>query len=361
MAESGVADAAALDEVASIVERLAVLLAAGVAPAAAWTYLAEPVGQAQSGHYAESGEHAEPVEYAQPVMHAQPAEQAHPVVLSVVAGIRSGMGTVEAILHATSEGREPAQRAASPPVRRSRQRARGDSAAWSGLAAAWVVATEAGAPLARALREFSASLRALAQARRATATALAGPVATARLVVLLPVIGILFGMALGFDTIGTLFSTAPGIVCLVVGSALLWAARGWNRRLVHAAIPRDLTPGLELDLLAVAVSGGASIDKARASVASAFELSGCVPAHPDAHGADSVFELSRRAGIPAGALLRSEADRVRREASSAAERKAAHLAVTLMLPLGVCVLPAFMLLGVAPLMITVLSSTVTGL
>ena len=39
---------------------------------------------------------------------------------------------------------------------------------------------------------------------------------------------------------------------------------------------------------------------------------------------------------------------------------AAVLAVRLMIPLGVCVLPAFMALGVAPLLIAVISSTVAG-
>jgi tight adherence protein B len=32
-----------------------------------------------------------------------------------------------------------------------------------------------------------------------------------------------------------------------------------------------------------------------------------------------------------------------------------------MLPLGLCVLPAFMLVGVAPLLLSVLSSTVRGI
>jgi tight adherence protein B len=31
-----------------------------------------------------------------------------------------------------------------------------------------------------------------------------------------------------------------------------------------------------------------------------------------------------------------------------------------MLPLGICILPAFMLVGVAPLILSVLSSTVSG-
>ncbi len=321
-----------LDEVASIVEKLSVLLSAGVTPSAAWAYLAESRADSPAG----TNRH----------------------VLTVVKSIDGGAGAVEAILCAVENAKEQARNASS----RSRlKREDTHDTAWSGLAAAWIVATEAGAPLAHALKEFSLSLRALAQARRAAATALSGPVATAKLVVVLPVVGILFGVALGFDTIGTLVATAPGIVCLITGSALLWAARVWNRKLVRAATPADLTPGLLLDLLAVAVSGGASIDKARESVASAFERSGGEPSQLDAIEADDVFDLSQRAGVPAGALLRSEADRVRREASSEAERKAATLAVTLMLPLGVCVLPAFMLLGVAPLMISVLSSTVTGL
>lgn len=321
-------ESTALDEVASIVEKLAVLLSAGVAPSAAWKYLAESAAADQHS------------------------------VLAVAANIESGVELAEAILRAVDD--EPLQlhSAKLSPQRTRRQR---NDTAWRGLAAAWMVATEAGAPLAQALREFSSSLRALAQSARAATTALSGPAATAKLVMVLPVAGVLFGIALGFDTIGTLLGTTPGLVCLGAGCALLWTARWWNRRLVRAATPTDLTPGLVLDLLAVAVSGGASIEKARTTVAGAFERTGCaVDSHDDLE-ADAVFDLSQRAGVPAGTLLRSEADRVRREASSAAERKAETLAVTLMLPLGLCVLPAFMLLGVAPLMISVLSSTVTGL
>ena len=180
--------------------------------------------------------------------------------------------------------------------------------------------------------------------------------------VVLPIVGIFFGMALGFDTLGVLVTTMPGIVCLVSGSALLWVARRWNRRLVRAASSTNLTPGLSLDLLAIAVSGGASIDRARVAVSLALKRSGLSTdlADADLADADAVLGLSERAGVPAGTLLRSEADRHRRQARGAAERKAATLSVTLMLPLGLCVLPAFMLLGVAPLMITILSSTISG-
>jgi len=225
-----------------------------------------------------------------------------------------------------------------------------------GLAAAWRVATGAGAPLAPTLQQFAVGLRALGDAQREAEVALAGPVATARLVLLLPVVGILFGMVLGFNTLGTLFTTVPGLLCLLAGITLLVAARRWNRRLVAAAQPTEAFPGLEFELLAIAVSGGGSLDRARAAVEAAlaeFDL-------PSGSDADGVLALSARAGVPAAALLRAEADEARRDARAAAQKSAAVLGVRLMIPLGVCVLPAFMALGVAPLLIAVITSTVAG-
>jgi tight adherence protein B len=301
-----------LDPLASVVQRLGVLLAAGVAPASGWAYLAE------AAHGADAAR-----------------------VRAVASASAAGETIADAIASAADSSRATAT-------------------AWHGLAAAWHVATEAGAPLAPTLAELATSLRALAQNQRDVQTALAAPAATARMVMVLPVIGIVFGMALGFDVLGTLFGTPPGMICLAVGVALMIVARWWNRRLIASARPKRLTPGLGLDLMAIAVSGGASIPRARAAVAEARERCGLPDDGTDA-ALDEVLELSRRAGVPAAGLLRSEAAEERRVARSDGERKAATLAVALMLPLGLCILPAFMLLGVAPLLISVISSTVVSL
>jgi len=235
-----------------------------------------------------------------------------------------------------------------------------DAEAWLGLAAAWQVATQAGTPLSGCLHDLAASLRDLAQVQRDCEVALAAPRATARLVMVLPVIGLLFGSVMGFDTLHTLFATLPGLVCLVAGGLLMLAAASWNRALVRRAAPTELTPGLRLELMAIAMGGGGSMERARMIVQAAIERyrigaeagvgSGIDPI-------DGVLELSRRAGVPAVELLRSEAEQRRRDARSVAQGRAAALSVTLMLPLGVCVLPAFMLVGVVPLLISVLSST----
>ncbi len=295
----------ALSEVAAVTQRLAVLLGAGVAPASAWAHVAEGSSSTIPARVVAS--------------RAEPARLADELAAA-----------------AESLGRL-------------------DASAWRGLAAAWSVATDAGAPLAPSLRDYARSLRSLAQVQRDVDVALAAPVATARMVMVLPVIGVLFGMALGFNTLETLFTTPLGWGSLVVGVLLMVLAQRWNRRLVASAQPDDAAPGLECDLMAIAVSGGGALDRARVTVDDAVQRFG-LTARGDR--IDGVIELSRRAGVPAAELLRAEADDARRNARAEAQEKAARLSVGLMLPLGLCILPAFMVLGVFPLLITVISSTV---
>lgn len=300
-------DGPSLGSVATMVQRLAVLLAAGVTPAAAWGYL-----------------------------------DTTPVVARIAAESARGTPVATAIVTALPEVPERER-----PV-------------WRALAAAWWVAAEAGAPLAPSLRGFATSLRSLADAQREIAVALAAPIATARLVMVLPAVGVLFGFVLGFNTLEILFTTLPGACCLLLGSALLAVAFAWNRRLVSAATARDLAPGLRFELTAIAVSGGTSLERASDSVRRALTATDLPDDEAGETAVDSVLDLSRRAGVPAGDLLRSEAEEVRRAARAKAAADAAVLGVKLMLPLGVCILPAFMVLGVAPLLIAVITSTVSG-
>ena len=198
-----------------------------------------------------------------------------------------------------------------------------------------------------------------AQAQREIAVALAAPRATARLVLVLPLVGSLVGALLGFNTLGTLFATAVGWVCLGTGSGLMIAAWRWNRRLVARAQPRELTPGLGFDLLAIAVAGGGSLHRARGTVDTALRRFG-LDAAGDESGITATIDLSVRAGVPAVELLRSEARERRRNALAAVQAGAQALSVRLMIPLGVCVLPAFMVLSVVPLLMAVLAETPIG-
>jgi tight adherence protein B len=297
---------------ATVVHRVSVLLDAGVAPSAAWRHAVSGIDS--------------------PVAAA--------VAVGVAEGGAIGRELVELLI---------ASRALAPPEERE---------AWSALAAAWAVATESGAPLTPTLRRFAEVLRSLAQGRRNVEVALAGPTATSRIVLALPAIGLLFGMLLGFDALRILATTPAGWICLAVGGLLVVGGVGWNRRLIRAARSMDATPGLALELLAIAVSGGASLDRSRELVDRALTEAELPALGADA---DSVLEFSRAAGVPAAALLHAEAEDCRRVATAADERRAAELGTRLLLPLGVCILPAFIALGVAPIVVSIVSSTAAAI
>jgi len=297
-----------LPDVASTTQRLAVLLHAGLTPASAWQHVAR--GRAESD-----------------------------IAVAVAAESGEPGGAPERIFRASAE---------LPALERQ---------AWNSLAAAWFVAGLVGAPLAGALRTHARALRMLVQSQREVTTALAAPVSTARMVLTLPAVGLVFGALLGFDTLGVLVTTPIGWGCFAVGGGLIMVAVRWNRRLVRSATPSRAAPGLECELMAIAVAGGGSLVQARAVVSEALQRFS-LPS--DGDHLDEVLRLSREAGVPAAELLRAEAHELRLCADADARAAASALSVRLMLPLGLCVLPAFMVLGVLPLMVAVISSTVEG-
>lgn len=286
-------------EAATRVHRFAVLLEAGLAPARAW----EHVGAAADAD----------VDSDSPggaTAHARPAASVHPADLAETLASRRG--------------------------------------AWHEVAVAWRVASTVGAPLAPSLRSIAEALRDAEQAREDVAVALAEPASTARLIGWLPLLAVVLVAAFGFDVAGAIATPAGG-ACVVSGAALMIASRRWTRRLVRLAQPAPGIAGWECDLVGIALSGGVSIDRAIAVV----ERAGCATAR-DATA--DVLALSRASGAPAVELLRADAREQRRAARTRGRLLAARLSSRLLLPLGVCTLPAFLLLGVAPMMLAVLAA-----
>lgn len=226
-----------------------------------------------------------------------------------------------------------------------------EGGAWIDLAAAWEIATTVGAPLAEVLRMIAEALRDAASAADDVRIALAEPAGTARLLLWMPLAGLLLGFALGFDTIGVVFGNVLGAACVIVGLLLVAAARLWTASLLRRAAPAPGTPGMRAELVAVALSGGASIDRALLLVSQSS------PSGSSEERVSAVLDLSRAAGVPAVELLRASAAHDRHAARVQGRLRAAKLSTRLLIPLGVCTLPAFLLLGVAPLLLSVLEST----
>lgn len=99
------------------------------------------------------------------------------------------------------------------------------------VAACWCVAQDRGAGLSFALDRIVESERSGERVRHELAAHLAAPRATARLLSILPIIGILLGIGFGADPIGWLLGTPPGLMCLVLGVSLTLAGIAWTSRI----------------------------------------------------------------------------------------------------------------------------------
>jgi tight adherence protein B len=230
--------------------------------------------------------------------------------------------------------------------------------AWRSAGVLVALAAETGAPLAAALATASGAARRTAELHRVVTTSMAGPVASARLVLLLPPATALLGWAFGFDVPAVLLS-GPGAGLLALGALLLGGAAAWSRRLIRAARRTSWTVGLDLELVGVAVRAGLPVGAAWRLASDAAADAGLALDPPDA--LDSVLDFATRAGLPLVALLTAEADRLRRVAVADAAVRAEALAVRLLLPLGLLVLPAFLVLGALPVGLAILFSTAVPL
>lgn len=104
-----------------------------------------------------------------------------------------------------------------------------------GLAACWEVCSATGAGLAAAVEQLATAGRAEAERRRAVEAELAGPRATAGLLAVLPLGGLLLAAGLGADPVHQLLHTPLGAVCAVLGVGLDLLGLAWTARLVRRA------------------------------------------------------------------------------------------------------------------------------
>ena len=113
------------------------------------------------------------------------------------------------------------------------------SAVLAQLSACWQVAADSGAGLAASVARLARSARAAEDVRVALEGQLAAPRATARLLGLLPALGIGFGIMLGADPLAWLTTTSAGRLCLVAGVTLTVVGLWWTGR-IAAAVERLL-------------------------------------------------------------------------------------------------------------------------
>ncbi|MEV0949726.1 type II secretion system F family protein [Promicromonospora sp. NPDC050249] len=242
------------------------------------------------------------------------------------------------------------------------------------VVAATRLALDVGAPLGRVLEQVAGTLVAEAESRAEREAALAGPRTTGRLLMWLPIVGGLLGWALGADPVGTATDGGIGSLAVGAGLVLLVAGRVWSDRLVAAACGPD-RPGVDvqvvLELVAAALQSGAGVPRAlKATGAAVGGANGVVltrAGHALVLGAawerawtgvsgelDPMVRALRGAwldGAAPGEALRAAGEEIRHERRADARTAAARLGVRLVLPLGTCYLPAFVLVGLVPVLL----------
>ncbi|GAA1848081.1 type II secretion system F family protein [Myceligenerans crystallogenes] len=243
------------------------------------------------------------------------------------------------------------------------------------VVAATRLALDVGAPLGRVLESVADALVRDAEAAAERDAVIAGPRTTARVIVWLPLAGAGLGWLLGVDTLRVVTSGGVGTVAVVLGSGLLVAGWAWTSRLIASA--RDRPRGDEvdvqvlLDLLAAALGAGSGVPRALGAVGQAAggQVGAVLRRAGDAlvlgarwdqawAGAPDalrpVTEALRGAwvdGAGPGEALRAAGQEARRQRSADARTAAGRLGVRLVLPLGCCYLPAFVLVGLVPVLL----------
>ena len=104
------------------------------------------------------------------------------------------------------------------------------------VAACWAVAGDSGAGLASALQRLGAALQAAERVRAEVVAQLAGARASARLLAVLPVFGLLLGQAVGAQPTHFLLHTPEGAVCAVLTVGLDVLGLVWTDR-IAARVP----------------------------------------------------------------------------------------------------------------------------
>lgn len=249
----------------------------------------------------------------------------------------------------------------------------------------------AGAPLATSMERAAEHAEERIDALLGRQSALAAPRATGKILSWLPLLGLGLGVLMGSDPVGVLTGSVLGVLTGLLGLGLAFAGRRWTAALVHRAeVESAASNGAEqtsnmppvdtalvLELLAAQLRAGLAPLAALGTLAEALNSR---PLHTvcqrlqmgsgwgsawSGSAAGTFGELrdalapAYTGGAPSTALLLSLADAYRLSERRAAERAAGKLSVALVVPLGLCSLPAFICLGIVPILISLLP-TLTG-
>jgi tight adherence protein B len=222
----------------------------------------------------------------------------------------------------------------------------------------WSLAQQLGGPVVLALNRIIEVFERNDKNAKEVELAFAGPQSTSKLVMGLPAVALVLAQLTGMNPFGAIVGSLLGLLSVCLGAGLLVTGHYWTKRLLAKALPQELDPGSYLDCVLIGLQAGLPLDSARETAAQSFKrLFSEDVSERDVAALDEAAELSRTTGAALTQIILSSADRLREDLRFQISNRIARLSVKLMIPLGVAVLPAFILLSIVPIAISLLSNS----
>lgn len=290
-------------------------------------------------------------------------EIAAQISLNIATLLRGGMSLERALAQLTQRNTD-----ASEIIHRVFQRnaagvsipnafAKEKAACWRVFAVALEIANKTGAPIAHACEKLSDAFLKIDSLQKKRTVLLAGPKSTVILISILPFVSILLGTLMGVDTLTILFSPR-GFLLILSGLILLFIGILWAAFMIRRVAETDSVVGIELDLLWVSLAGGQDPRVSLALIATSADKmrSEWIPLNnfTKEKPALKVLETASETGVPVRPLVAAEATALREREHVVMAKKSEELAVRVLLPLGMFILPSFVVLGVIPMVMSLL-------
>jgi tight adherence protein B len=226
-----------------------------------------------------------------------------------------------------------------------------------GLAYLIDVASHSGSPVAEDIDFVAELMSSRERSINRIQIAHASPKSTARLMLWLPIITLGMAELLGWGVFASINEKPIVLLSLVLGLSLLLASKFITSRLLNKAAPQDSYEGFYLVAVALLFSSGTGLASAQEQALANYIKFFCSePSSAELIEMQQVTALVEQTGARASSLLRKQALAMQAKVDLAREIKIEKLGIKLMLPLGLGVLPAFVLLAIVPLMVTTLGS-----
>lgn len=221
----------------------------------------------------------------------------------------------------------------------------------------WGLAFQIGGPVTQTLERLAEVFDRQQKNLSEIQLAFAGPQATARLVSWLPLVALALAQLVGMNPLGAVTGSTAGLVSVLLGFGLLAVGQRWSKRLLAQANSNALDPGAFIDGVLVGLQGGLPLRKSEQAAQEHFKVVFQQDvADKDLAVIKSVADLARDSGAALSKILSAEADRLREQERYQISEQIARLGIRLMIPLGVAVLPAFILIAIVPIAISLLSN-----